>query len=125
MTQLSENASALPDQVAKDETTLQSITEKEDAEKEAEFRKRMELEAAAFAPAITLETIQTKLEKAEERRASLHQAQPNLEKKLSKVQERKSSLEQKNLEHNTKLETILSNADLKREQAKSFKVQKI
>jgi hypothetical protein len=51
------------------------------ADKEAGFRKRMELEAAAFAPAITLETIQTKLEKAEERRASLHQTQPNFERK--------------------------------------------
>jgi hypothetical protein len=37
----------------------------EDAEKEAEFRKRMELEAAALNPPITLETIQSKLEKAE------------------------------------------------------------
>ena len=61
-------------------------------EKVPEIKKRLEAESAAYSPMISLEQIEAKLMKAEEkRRLSLHQQ--NFEEKRNKVTERKSSLE--------------------------------
>lgn len=74
---------------------------------------------------VTLEQIQAKLEKADlKRRASLHQTQ-SFEEKRTRVTERKSSLEQAALQHNTRIETTLSQAEKNRELAKNAKMQKI
>ena len=94
-------------------------------EKEPEIKKRLEAESAAFAPQVSLESIQAKLNKAElKRRASLHQMKDSAEK-LNKVHERKASLEQAAMEHNTKLESTLTHAEQKREQALALKLQKV
>jgi hypothetical protein len=89
-----------------------------------EIKKRLEEESAAYAPMISLEQIEAKLMKAgEKRRLSLHQN--SFEEKRNKVTERKSSLEQAALEHNTKIETTLSQAEKNRESKKAMKLQKI
>ena len=93
-------------------------------EKEVEIKKRLEAESAAYSPMISLEQIEAKLMKAEEkRRLSLHQQ--NFEEKRTKVTERKSSLEQAALEHNSKIGATLSQAEKNRELKKSMKLQKI
>lgn len=92
---------------------------------EPEIKKRLEDQSAAYAPMVTLEQIQAKLEKAEvKRRASLHQTQ-SFEEKRTRVNERKSSLEQAALEQGTKIETTLSQAEKNRELARNAKKQKI
>ena len=84
------------------------------ADKVPEIKKRLEAESAAYSPMISLEQIEAKLMKAEEkRRLSLHQQ--NFEEKRNKVTERKSSLEQATLEHNTKITSTLSQAEKNRE----------
>ena len=89
-----------------------------------EIKKRLEAESAAFAPQTSLEQINAKLEKAEEkRRLSLHQQ--TSEEKRKRVYLRKTSLEQAALEKNTTYETTLSMAEQKREQAKNSKIAKI
>jgi hypothetical protein len=89
-----------------------------------EIKKRLEDESAAYAPTISLEQIEAKLMKAgEKRRLSLHQQ--SFEEKRNKVTERKSSLEQAALEHNTRIESTLSQAEKNREAKKAMKLQKI
>lgn len=94
-------------------------------EKNPEIKKRLEDQSAAVAPMISLEQIQAKLNKAEEkRRASLHMPQ-NFEVKMIKVNERKSSLEKAALEHSTKIESTLSKAEKNRQMVNSIRMRKV
>lgn len=81
---------------------------------EPEVKKRLEEQSANAGAEISLEQINEKLEKAEEKRLSFHQHK-NDDEKRNKVAERKSSLEKQALEHNTKIEAALSRADDNRE----------
>ena len=92
---------------------------------EPEVKKRLEEQSQIEPPAVSLEQIEAKLEKAEEkRRASLHKPH-GFDEKLTKVLERKSSLEKQALEHNTKIEASLHKAEENREQILNEKVEKV
>lgn len=80
------------------------------SEKDLLIKQRLEAESAAFAPCTSLEQINAKLEKAEEKRKLSLNFQ-NSEEKRKRVFQRKSTLEEANLEKNSLLETHLSAAE--------------
>lgn len=84
-----------------------------------EIAKRLEAESSNL-PKISLEDIQQKLQKAEEkRRMSLNQSNsPQFEERRNRVQQRKRSLEQSALDQlNKKIENDLVQAEQKRQNA--------
>src|SRR6187397_2571400 len=83
-----------------------------------EIKKRLEAESAAFAPTTSLEQINAKLEKAENKRKLSLTHNQGSEEKIKKVLQRKSTLEQAALEENTKFEENLTLAEQKREELK-------
>ena len=93
-----------------------------------EIKKRLEAEQAAYGPQITLEDIQAKLKKAEEkRRETLSNQFARLDKKrVYKVTERKRSLDQqKEQELKGKSTTHLTQAEQKRQQVLEQKQNKL
>jgi hypothetical protein len=89
---------------------------------EPEIKKR--LENAPFGTQVSLEQINAKLEKAEEKRklALTHQ---NSDEKAKRVFERKSTLEKAAFEKNSQFESNLTIAEQRREQAEAAKIAKV
>ena len=94
-------------------------------QEEPEIKKKLE-SYAAQGPALTLELIQEKLHKAEEKR-KLSQPQPSpkyQERRLAAI-EKKKTLDQENAKHRAKVERDLSEAHEKRRMTREQRKQKL
>ena len=87
-----------------------------------EVKKR--LENAPSQPQVSLEQINAKLEKAEEKRKNLLTHQ-NSDEKVKRVFERKQTLEKAALDTNTEIESKLTIAEQRREQEQAAKLAKV
>jgi hypothetical protein len=94
------------------------------SEKDLSVKQRLEAESAAFAPQTSLEMINAKLEKAEEKRKMSMQNHSS-EEKRKRVIQRKMTLEEAALEKKEDFESHLSMAEKKREDVINNKLAKV